>query len=123
MGFASNIIATCESLGETEVRANLLAGAFGNTPDHPHRRVVEDWLRSKELKRNSDTSAKRDAREEETLAIAREANDIARSASFAASAAASAAIAANDIARSTRRVAIAAAVIAIATAIAQIIWR
>ena len=108
-----------EAEGEESVRINSIKGIYqGRKGD-----LVQGWLRDKDASRAESSSAKRDAREEETLAVAKEANAIARSASFAATAAAAAASEANAIARSNRKVAIAAAVIAIATAIAQIIWR
>lgn len=102
-----------------EVRRRLAAGNYNQA----HARIAQEYLDSLGRKEASESDAKRDAREEETLALAKEANEIARSASFAATAAASAATEANDIARSTRCIAIAAAVIAAAAAIAQIIWR
>jgi len=111
-----------EALGERTVRDNLNSGKYGHD-GIPVFHFVSAWLADAEFVRLADSSAKRDTREEMTLSVAKEANDIARSASFAATAAAAAASEANAIARSNRHVAIAAAVIAIATAIEQIIWR
>ena len=75
------IISRLESIGESEVRARLPFGDFGDVLSHPYRRVTEDWLSAKASKRAEADSAKRDAREAESLSIAKEANDIARSAS------------------------------------------
>ena len=100
---------------EDEVRFKLLHNLI---PKHEVK-FAEEWLRKYEARRSASSAAKRDAREEETLSIAKEANEIARSASFAASAAAASASDANDIARSNRRISIAAAIVAaIATIIA-----
>lgn len=87
--------AAFESHGETYVR--VLAQQGGDIGAQ-----ASAWLAEQQALRDEAATSKRDAREEETLAIAKEANDIARS---------------------NRHIAIAAAVIAIASAIAQIIWR
>lgn len=58
-----------ESLGEVEVRRILARGDQWAALEN-RKNVAFDWLREKE-------SAKRDAREDEAIAIAREANDIA----------------------------------------------
>lgn len=114
--FFANLDAENDELG---VRARLAEGRYNTRRSE----LAEEWLKRREETRRSEVDARVEAREEETLAVAREANEIARSASFAATAAAAAASEANKIARSNRRVAIAAAIIAVAAAIAQIIWR
>ena len=68
------VIDRCEFMGESAVRAGFIAGDFGDAPSHPDWRVAKAWLDAKD-------SNKRDAREIETLSIAKEANAIARSAS------------------------------------------
>lgn len=62
-----------ERLGESEVRYLLSSMRTGNFERH----VAEEWLRQKELERAADSSARRDAREEETLSIAKRAADAA----------------------------------------------
>lgn len=106
---------------EAGVRARL---ASPHGYQDSYKPLVKEWLREQGAKRDAASSAKRDAREEETLAIAKEANDIARSASFAASAAAASASEANTLSRSNSRriwrseiIAVIAAAAAIASAI------
>jgi hypothetical protein len=65
--------AQLEELGETEVRIRFAHGAWSER----NKRYVEVWLKSKDRGREEASSAKRDAREEETLSIAKEANSIA----------------------------------------------
>ena len=65
------VIDRCESMGESAVRAGFIAGDFGDAPSHPDWRVAKAWLDAKD-------SNKRDAREIETLSIAKEANAIAQ---------------------------------------------
>jgi len=91
-----------ESHGETYTR--MLAAKGGDIGAQ-----ASAWLAEQQALRDEAAASKRDAREEETLRIARDA--LAEAAS------------ANDIARSNRNIAIAAAVIAVASAIAQIIWQ
>lgn len=69
--------AELDAKGEEAVRVDLAKGVYasGNSSQ-----LVHEWLSSKERARESASSAKRDAREEETLSIAREANSIAREA-------------------------------------------
>ena len=47
---------------------------------HDEKPLIQEWLRRKDAERALVSSSKRDAREEETLAIAKEANCIASSA-------------------------------------------
>ena len=93
---------------EQEVRDRMAQGLYNGT----HLGVAQEWLRQRSEKRGTLADSKRDAQEAETLAVAKEANEIARSASSAALAAALAASEANAISRSNRRVAISAAIIA-----------
>lgn len=65
---------------EAEVRTRLAAGNYNAR----HASLAEEWLRSREAARAEASAAKRDAREEKTLAIAKEANSIARSQAIAA---------------------------------------
>ena len=89
----------------------------------PRRGIAQDWMRRKAEANAASILARSEARSEETLSIAKEANDIARSASFAASSAASAASEANLLSRSNRKIAIVAAVAAITSAaITAIKW-
>lgn len=81
------------------------------------------WLKLKDKEASAKEAADRIARQAETLLIAKEANDIARTASLSATAAAAAASEANAIARSTRHIAIISAIAAIVAAIAAIKWR
>lgn len=104
---------------DLSVREALAAGRY-NSRRAP---LAEEWLRQREDARQAEATSRAEAREDEMLAVAREANEIARSASFAATAAAAAASEANEIARSNRRIAIAAVIIAMAAAIAQVFWR
>ncbi len=62
---------------ESKVRIAIASGHY-NPNDAA---VAQDWLKRKEEARSAAASAIRDAREIETLSIAKEANDIARSAS------------------------------------------
>lgn len=102
---------------ENAVRMRLAHNQY-SPPDIP---IVEEWLRRKEVMRDELAFSKRDARDEETLSVAKDANSIALAASYSATAAAAAASEANVIARSNRRIAITAAVIAAIAAIAAIV--
>lgn len=97
---------------EAEVRLRLLHNLY--PPNEV--KFAEEWLRKFEARRSASSSAKRDAREEETLSVAKEANTIAL-------AAASAAADANDIARFARTISVIAAIAAIVAAVAAIKWR
>lgn len=102
---------------ELEVRERLAGGQY----NAKHAALAEEWLRRREDARQVEATARAEAREEESLSAVREANAIARSASFAATAAAAAASEANEIARSNRRIAISAAIIAAVAAAAAIV--
>jgi hypothetical protein len=58
---------------ESKVRIAIASGHY-NPNDAA---VAQDWLKRKEEARSAAASSKRDSREEETLAIAKEANKIA----------------------------------------------
>ena len=63
--------AKLDAVGENQVRINLIKKIYG---DHGAKRdLVLEWLRRKEEARALEASAKRDAREEATLAIAKSA--------------------------------------------------
>lgn len=106
-----------EAGDKDEVLENLARGVFSGR----NIAIAQKWLRRKEVERAKLAAAKSESREDEGLRIAKDANDIARSASFAATAAASAASEANMIARSNRRIAIAAMITAAVAAIAAVI--
>ena len=78
------IVAKLEALPEAEARSAIVKGDFGDSPSHPVRRVADAWLAAKDLVR-------RDAREEEILSVAKDANRLASEA--------------NSIARSAKTVA------------------
>lgn len=102
---------------ELEVRERLAAGRYNSR----RAALAEEWLRRREDERQAKATARAEALEEESLSVAREANDIARAASFAASAAASSASEANAIARLNSRTAKRAEIIAAVAAIAAIV--
>lgn len=106
-------------LGEHAVRIKI--ASLSSDDDF----VVEGniWLKLKEQELSAKVDADRIARESATLSVAKEANDIARTASLSATAAAAAASEANAIARSNRRISISSAIAAIVAAIAAIKWR
>ena len=115
-----NLFAQLEAMGLAAVKESLAKGKTGAIGSSHHNAVL-GWVAIEEGKIVSASIAKRDAREEETLSIAKEANEIARSASFAASAAAASASEANTISRSTARRTWRAEIIAAIAAIAAII--
>lgn len=73
-----------EALGEDKVLLAYKVEQRWGSPPGQRAVLVELWLKSKEDERALAASAKRDAREEETLSIAKEANRIASEAEFAA---------------------------------------
>ena len=121
MSDMTELRAKLEIDGESIVKDRLASGAYGVLTD-PMSDVpkVKSWLAEKEGASAAEANSKREAREEETLAVAKEANSIARSASFVASAAASSALEANEIARSNRSLSITAIAIAAIAAVAAI---
>jgi len=95
-----------ESIGPEAVLKQIASGQHGQ-PGSQLRGEVEAWLRSKQIAADSLASAKRDAREERTLAIAEEANLIAERALRSSE-------------RSSKRAIIAMILAAVATAIATV---
>jgi hypothetical protein len=95
-----------EALDEDGVRTKLASNEWALLPTKSG--LAELWLKSKDDARAAASSAKRDAREDETLAIAREANSIARDALRAV--------------RKDRYIAIAAIIIAAIAAHKEIKW-
>jgi hypothetical protein len=72
-----------EAKGPTAVLEEMASGGYGQAGS-PLRGEVDAWLRSKQAISEADSSAKRDTREKEILAIAKEANRLASEAnSFA----------------------------------------
>jgi hypothetical protein len=65
-----------EKQGESAVRIATFSPAWNN--DRYRLGMATEWLRLKDEERALAASKLRDAREEETLSIAREANEIAR---------------------------------------------
>ncbi len=70
-----------EEMGEAEVRVQLARGTFG-TDSRP---LIQEWLDGKDKAQTAVSAAKRDAREEETLSIAKDALAIAKDANRIAS--------------------------------------
>lgn len=68
---SDEFFAKLASLGEDSVRVRLAIGEWGNNCDRS--RLVELWLSKQDAARALEAAAKRDAREEATLAIARSA--------------------------------------------------
>ena len=75
MRSADDLFAKCERDGEDIVRKRMAENIYCSTKEE--RSIVQEWLRRKDEGRNLASSSKRDAREEETLSIANEANLIA----------------------------------------------
>lgn len=92
---------TCNN--ELEVRERIAKDEY----DNAHLGIAQEWLRCKDEARSLISTSKRDAREEETLAVAKDANSIARSA--------------NTFARSAKNISLIAAIAAIVAAIAAVI--
>ena len=61
-----------EAMGENAVRDGLLQG-IPPADGSEHRSAVEGWVRTKEAERASASASRKEAREEETLSIARKA--------------------------------------------------
>ena len=74
-------LAHLESIGEVEVWIEIAKGTNAHGAEGSQMRAeVEAWLRSKRVIAEALSSSKRDAREEETLSIARQARNDAHSA-------------------------------------------
>ena len=67
-----------DAMGERNVRDDFNSGVYGHGGGIPKKDFVEVWLKLAEFDRLAADSAKRDAREEETLSIAKDANKEAR---------------------------------------------
>ena len=98
-----------EKIGVQEVQKRLAENIYGD-PRNPNYISVQAWLHSKELEGAT-------SREEETLSVAREANDLARSSNAIASEAKEFARLASDSASKQARWAKIAAIIAAIAAI------
>ena len=69
------ILQDCESFGEDTVRHKLSSGEYPGSQD---KSLVEGWLRDLESKREEELEKRREAREEESLIIAKQAFSMAR---------------------------------------------
>lgn len=97
---------------ELVVRERLAAGRYNTR----RSALAQEWLRRRERARDEASASRGEAREEDAISIARDANIIALAAAVSASDA-------NDIARSAKKYALIAAIAAIVAAIAAIKWR
>lgn len=70
-------LALLDTLGVDAVRLTLAGNDWHVEREPSKRRLAEHWLKSKDDASVALAEARRDAREEETLSIAREANRIA----------------------------------------------
>jgi predicted nucleic acid-binding protein len=70
---------TLEAKGIETVLLEMAQGGHGS-PGSPNQSEVEAWIQSKRTAADYLSASKRDAREEETLSIAKEANRIASNA-------------------------------------------
>ncbi len=115
-----------EEKGVIRVLDEISQGGHGS-PGSATRLEVEAWLQRKKVEADNLKSSKRDAREEATLAIAKEANSIAReeasSANRAATAAERQAVAAERSARLAKIAAIVAAIAAVISAAIPIVTK
>lgn len=87
-----------EAKGVEQVLHEIAQGKHGYAPDSKLRIEVNDWVRAKLFTASEQASMRRDAREEETLAIARSALSNSRRANIIAITAAILAAAATIIA-------------------------
>lgn len=97
-----------ELQGEASLKASITRNGISSPAELS---FAHEWLEEKYIERE----ARRDARDDEAISIA-------RSASFAATAAAAAASEANAISRSNRRISIVSAIAALIAAAAAIKW-
>ena len=116
-----------DAMGERAVRDDLNSGKYGHAGLAPFA-FVSAWLADAEFVRLSADSVKRDAREAETLSIAKDALSTAKDAALSAKAATSAATAAaleaaaaNKIAASNLRTSKKSMAAAVVAAIAAIV--
>lgn len=77
-----SVCAEFDAMGESAVRACMARGDWSQL--HIKYGCAVEWCRRKEEERATASASKRDSREEETLAIAKEANRIASEARTAA---------------------------------------
>jgi hypothetical protein len=77
MRTADDLFKKCEKDGEELVRKRFAEDVYCT---HDEKPIIQEWLRRKDEERALASSSKRDAREQETLSIAKEANRIAFSA-------------------------------------------
>ena len=69
------ILQECERFGENKVRRKLYSGEYTGSRD---RSLVGGWLRDKESEREQEVSARREAREAESLLFSRKQTQLAR---------------------------------------------
>jgi len=74
MRSTDDLFSKCERDGEEAVRNRMAENVYCTKDERP---IIQEWLRRKDEVRSLAASSKRDAREEETLSIAKEANRIA----------------------------------------------
>lgn len=77
MPLSPELRAHFESIGPSGVKREIAEGKHGRAPDSPLWREAELWIESEQIRLSTDAEAKRNAREAETLSIAKEANRIA----------------------------------------------
>ena len=124
MALDSDKLAHYKAIGPSGVKREIAEGKRGNAPDSPNWREAELWVESELIRLAQEADAKRDAREERTLAITESALEIAKesaaSAHRAASAAEAQATSAERQAKWARWAAIIAAIAAISATSVQI---
>jgi len=96
LSFASEL----KQVGIDAIRVAIESGAWKDRSPAKHGEAIE-VVRRFEASVAAAASAKRDTLAEEAISVAKEANDIARSASFAATAAAESALEANIFSRAS----------------------
>ena len=117
MALSPDLIAHFESIGPAGVKREIAEGKHGQAPDSPLWREAELWVESELIRLSQEADAKRDAREERTLAITESALEIAKE---SAASAQRAATSAERQARWARWAAIIAAIAAISATSVQI---
>lgn len=65
------LFAEFEKMGESQVAISYSSNS--RVMDHPDKAFADEWLRLQQQKRDQEASNKRDAREEETLSVAKNA--------------------------------------------------
>ncbi len=91
MALNPDTLAHFVSIGPAGVKREIALGKHGQAPDSPLWREAELWIESELIRLNAEADAKRDAREERTLAITESALAIAKESAASAQRAASAA--------------------------------